>query len=245
MRKLSAAAPQYSFSHAILASKPPAAATKRAAADRRGAAFVFHHRGDEKAVDDIERGHRRVVNAGHAQRLGAPIERVERAASAAEEERIGLAQAQRTAERRLEAHALFVHPAEQFGRARHRQLGECRVGLAAGDPIEIAEEFGFGVRPGHGRCAAVVGEAQVAGVAGVAAAIKGRRAFDHDHAGAGARRGDRRAQRRIAAAGHHHIVGVVEIHRGAINASLRQRWQCEFAGASCPIIGSRFSGSCA
>ena len=68
-------------------------------------------------------------------------------------------------------------------------------------------------------------------MAGVAAAIEVRRAFDHDHAGAGARRGYCGAQRGIAAAGHHHVVGVVEIHRGAINASLRRRWQWTFAGA--------------
>ena len=47
-----------------------------------------------------------------------------------------------------------------------------------------------------------MGEPQIAGVAGVAAAIEGGRALDHQHAGAGARGGDGGAERGIAAAGH-------------------------------------------
>ncbi len=58
-----------------------------------------------------------------------------------------------------------------------------------------------------------MGAAQVAGVAGVAAAIELRRALDHDDAAAGARGGDRGAQRGIAAAGHHHVEGFVEIEQ--------------------------------
>ena len=56
------------------------------------------------------------------------------------------------------------------------------VGLAAGDAIKIVEEFALLVGPGHGRRGAVMGEPQIAGVAGIAAAIKFRRGLDHDDA---------------------------------------------------------------
>ncbi len=83
---------------------------QRAAAHALHAPLVLDGGRHEITVVDGERGHRRVIEAGDAERLRAPVERVERAAPAAEEEGIGLAERERAAERRLEAHALLVHP---------------------------------------------------------------------------------------------------------------------------------------
>ncbi len=83
----------------------------------------------------------------------------------------------------------------------------------AGDAIEIVEEFGLLVGPGHGRRGAVVGAAQVAGVAGIAAAVELGRALDHDDAGAAARRGDGGAQSGVAATQHHDVKRIGKIER--------------------------------
>ena len=141
-----------------------------------------------------------------------PVERVERAAPAAEEEGVGLAQVERAAERRLEAHALLVHPRQQLGRARDRHVGQQLVGLAAGDAVEIVEEFGLVVRPGHGRRRAIMDEAQIAGVAGVAAAVEFGRRLNDDGAATFPRRRNGGAQRGIAAAQHHHVKRIGKVH---------------------------------
>ena len=60
---------------------------------------------------------RRVIKDVDAEILRRAIERVEHRRAAAEEERVGAAEAQRAAERRLEAHALLAHPVRHSARA--------------------------------------------------------------------------------------------------------------------------------
>ena len=49
-----------------------------------------------------------------AKRVGAPIKRIEHAAPTTEEKCVGAPERQRAAERRLEPHALLVHPRQQI-----------------------------------------------------------------------------------------------------------------------------------
>src|SRR5665213_1562394 len=192
---------------------------QRLAADGNLLALALDHRRDEKTVSYVERDHRRIVDHADAELLGAAVEVVERAAAAAEEEGVGLAERQRAAERRLKTYALLVHPAKQLGGVRDREFCQHLVGLPAGDAVKLVEEFLFGVRAGHGRRGAVMGAAQIAGVAGIATAVEFRRAFDHDDAAAGARSGDGGTQRGIAAAGHHHVEGLGKIRHGGHDAT--------------------------
>ena len=143
------------------------------------------------------------------------IKRIEHAAAAAEEEGVGLAERQSAPERRLEAHANVVHPAEQLARALDGEFSERLVGLSAGHPIEVVEKLVLRVRPGHGRRGAVVRTTQVARVARVAAAVKLGRPLENNDAAARARGRNRGAQRGVAAADHHHIVIFLEVHAPA------------------------------
>ena len=85
---------------------------------RRGADFaapsigLLQRRGQEHAVLDLEVGDFGVVDDLDAEPFGGEIERVQHRPAAAEEERIGAAEAQRAAERGLPAHALFDDPVQ-------------------------------------------------------------------------------------------------------------------------------------
>ena len=172
-----------------------------------GAAVTLLQRGrKEHAVGDLEIEYLGVVENVDAKLLGGQIERVQHRPAAAQEERVGAPQAERAAERRLPAHALFDDPVQDvLGLGDHvaRQL---LVGLAAGDAKQVFPEFLFGIGPGEDLGRRIMGAAHVAGVAGVAAAIEFRRAFQHQHGGAGAPCADRGAQRGVAAADHQHVV---------------------------------------
>ena len=126
----------------MLASKPPAAATSVEARTSTAAAGRLFQRGRQKhAVFDLELGDLGVVEDVDAEPFGGEIERVQHRPAAAEEERIGAAEAQRAAERRLPAHALFDDPAQNvLGLADH-VAGEFFVGLAAGHAQQVFPEF--------------------------------------------------------------------------------------------------------
>ncbi len=91
----------------------------------------------------------------------------------------------------------------EFADHEARQL---LVGLAAGHALQVFPEFLLGIGPGEDVGRGVMGAAHIAGVAGVAAAIEFRSAFQHQHGSAGSPRADRGAQRGIAAADHQYIV---------------------------------------
>jgi hypothetical protein len=168
------------------------------AAHRRG--------GQEHAVFDLEIDDFGLVGDLDAELLGGPVQRIEHRPAAAQEEGIGAAEAERPAERRLETHALRGDPIEHRLRFADHVAGQRLVGVAAGHPHEIVEEFVLGVGTGQLLGGGVVGAAHVAGVPGVAAAVEFRRDFKHQHRGAGPPRADGGAQRSIAAARHQHVV---------------------------------------
>ena len=89
--------------------------------------------------------------------------------------------------------------------SRDHELGQFLVGLPAGHAQQIVPELLLGVGAGEDLGRGIVGAAHVAGVAGVAAAIELRRAFQHQHGRARAPGADRGAQRGVAAADHQHI----------------------------------------
>ena len=208
--KFSAASPQYSFNHGIFASKPPAATTivlasmARAAPSRMANAemnspsrtFSSSHFGFVKNLD-AELGRRVVVGVHH--RLAA-----------AEHEQIAARQMERAAQRLLPAHAVGRHPIAKRFRFANHQSGQPLVGRAAGDAAQILPKLLFAVSIGDEFGGRPVHITNIAGVAAVAAAKISRRAFEHNHPGPGAPRRDRRAQRRIAAAGNKHVIRMIK-----------------------------------
>ena len=137
--------------------------------------------------------HLGVVEHLHAELLGGQIQRIEHRPAAAEEERIGPPQAQRAAERGLPAHALLDDPVQDVLGFPDHEARQFLVGLSAGDALQILPEFLLRIGSGENVGRGVMGAAHVAGVAGVAAAIKFRRAFQHQHRGTGPPRADRGA----------------------------------------------------
>ena len=122
---------------------------------------------------------------------------------------------------RHEADALAAHPFERRMAAAHQQLDQ--IGIAAvlrhaGQIVEIlvlavgAEVRGAFLLLGEIRdqlreiIDRVVGDADGARrEGGIAAPLRNRRALEHEHAGAGFARGERRAERGIAGADHDHV----------------------------------------
>ena len=80
-------------------------------------------------------------------------------------------------------------------------------------------EFLFGVGTGEDLGGGVMGAAHVAGMTGIAAAVEFRRAFQHQHGGAGPPGTDRGAQRGIAATDHQHIELAIKIRHALLLSS--------------------------
>ena len=223
----------------MLASKPPAAATSVEARTSIVAVAMPERRRQEHAVVDLEVEHFGVIANLDAELFGGQVQRVQHRPAAAEEERIGAPEAERAAERRLPAHALLDDPVQDvLGLADHvpRQL---LVGLAAGDAQQIFPEFLFGIGPGEDVGRRVVGAAHVAGVAGIAAAIELRRAFQHQHRGAEPPRADRGAQRGVAAADHQHIVFTSQVDHALLLSLFA--WKSNRAGRAARPAASGFT----
>ena len=98
----------------MLASKPPAAATRVEARTLTPAIAPFQRRREEHAIVDFQIEHFGIVENFNAELFGGEIERVQHRPAAAEEERIGPPEAQRAAERGLPAHALFDDPVQNI-----------------------------------------------------------------------------------------------------------------------------------
>ena len=198
-------------------------------------AIVLERCRQEHAVGDIEIAHLGVIEDVDPESLCRAIERIQHGAAAAQEERVGAPEAERAAERGLPAHALLDDPVQDILGLVDHHARQLLVGLAAGDAQQIFPELllGVGTRENLGR--RVVGAAHVAGVAGVAAAVEFRRAFQHQHGRAGAPGADRRAQGGVAAADHQHVVFAVKIDHAVFAAAFAvptprplrgSRWSC-------------------
>ena len=218
--------------------EPAGGGDQRRGADFGGAADrLLQRRRQKHAVLDLEVGDLGVVGDLDAELFGGQVKRVQHRPAAAEEERIGAPEAQRAAERGLPAHALFDHPAQDvLGLADH-DAGQFLVGLAAGHAQQVVPEFLLGIGPGEDVGRGVMGAAHVAGVAGVAAAVEFRRAFQHQHRGAGAPRADRGAQRGVAAADHQHVEFSGEIDHASLLSSFA--WKKQSAAADCITRGAQ------
>ena len=156
--------------------------------------------GAKDAVHDLEPRDRGVVADLHAERFGAAVVGIEQRLAAAQEEGVGAAQVQRARQRTLEAHAVPAHPAPAQRRFADREPCQCLVGDPAGDLEQVLPVLLFRIGLGQHVLRLIMHAAQVAGMHRVAAAPFARCRFQHQHAGAGLARGERRAQRRIAAA---------------------------------------------
>ena len=88
----------------------------------------------ERAVRDVQIDRFGVVHDLDAQPFGGDVVARSHRATAAEEEGVGAAEAERAAERRLPAHALLAIQRQNFFRLADHEAGELLVGLAAGDP---------------------------------------------------------------------------------------------------------------
>jgi len=108
---------------------------------------VRHSGAEKHAGVDLEIHDLGVVYRVDAERLGGEVERVQHRPTAAEEERVGPPEAERAAERGLEADPLLGDPAEHFLRLADHVPGERLVGLAAGHPEQIVPEFLLGIGP--------------------------------------------------------------------------------------------------
>ena len=122
---------------------------------------------------------------------------------------------------RVELHALPMQPAHRVARATHQAVAQVAVGPVVGDAEHVVIELvgGVGAEVGaldlllgqvrHDRLEVVDAVVDAAerprGEARIAAHQLLRRALDHQHAGAVLARRQRRAERRIAGADHHHI----------------------------------------
>ncbi len=193
--------------------------------------------GEKHAVLDGEVEHLGIVEDLDAELFGGQVQRVQHRPAAAEEERIGAPEAQRAAQRRLPAHALFDDPAEDVLGLPDHVARELFVGLAFGDALQVFPEFLLGIGAGEDVGRRVMGAAHVAGVAGIAAAIEFRGALQHQHGSAGAPRADRGAERGIAAADHQHVEFSGEIDHASCYYCLRgnqtRRRRAGFRSGSC------------
>src|SRR5918994_1217023 len=124
----------------MLASKPPAAATRVEARTVTSPSPCF------SVAEDLD-----------SKLFGGEIQRVQHRPAAAEEERVGAAEAERAAERRLPAHPLFDHPAQNILGLGDHVLREFLVGFAAGDALQVFPEFLLGIGPGENVGSGIMG----------------------------------------------------------------------------------------
>jgi hypothetical protein len=174
-------------------------------------AFVLDDGRYEHAAVDVEADDFGVVGDIDTELFRREIEGVEHRPAAAEEERIGPAEAEGAAERGLEADALLGDPGQHLLRFMDHEPGQILVGTALGDQEEIVPELILGVGTGEDFGRGVVGAAHVAGVARVAAPVELGRPFQDKHRGAGVPGADRRAERRISPAYHQDVVSTFRI----------------------------------
>ena len=112
---------------------------------------------------------------------------------------------QRARQRRLKVRAMLLHPVAASRRRPDRDAGQRFIGEAAGNLQQILPELLLGIGARQDLGGGVMSAAHVAGMAGVAAAIEFRRAFQHQHRCARPPPADRGAQRSVAAADHQHV----------------------------------------
>ncbi len=210
---------------------------------RRGADFaravdrLLQLSGQEHAVFDLEVDDLRVIPDLDAEFFRSEIQRVQHRPSAAEEERVGAAEAQRAAERGLPAHALFDDPVQDVLGLLDHELGEFFVGLAAGQAQQIVPELFLGVGAGENLGRRVVGAAHVAGMAGVTAAIEFWCALQHQHGSARARCADRGTQSGVAAADHKHIEFLGQVGHALLLSLLAWKSNRRVPGKSIRLCG--------
>jgi len=122
--------------------------------------------------------------------------------------------------RGLKARALARHPLRAGRRLFDRNARERLVDRSAVDTAQVREELVCCVGAGQVLAGCCVEAAEVARVPAVPATEVARRTLEDDDAGAGTARGDRRAQRGIAAANHHYVVVRSVVHANFFVTSL-------------------------
>jgi hypothetical protein len=156
--------------------------------------------------------HLGVIQDGDAERFRRAVERIHQRLAAAEEEGVGARQRERARQRGLEHHAAGFEEARRVLAGADAQAREVLVRLAGGDALQVVPvlvlEVAVGQHPGGAR----VQGAQVAGVAGIAAAHRARRVLGDDNARTGPARRDGGAERGIAAARDQHVEGFSQVH---------------------------------
>ena len=207
IRKLSAgwspcaSTPQASRSQARLDSKPPAASTQLRAAMRSAPTKAATKR-PSCSCEPLDR---RVVADLHAKPLGAAVVGVDERLAAAHEERVGARRVQCTRQRRLEAHAVALHPRPAGRGGPDHEPRQALVGGAARHLEQVLPVLLFGIGIDQHILWRVVHAAQVARVLRVAAAPVARRGLEQQHRRARFARHQGRAQRGVAASDHQDV----------------------------------------
>ncbi len=119
---------------------------------------------------------------------------------------------ERASQRRLEAHAVLLHPRDMLLGLADRHAREALVGEAAGHLEEVVPVLLFRVRARQDIEGPVVHGAHVARVPAVAAAEMDRGGLDDEDREARAARGDGGAQRGVASAQDQKVVGARGLH---------------------------------
>jgi hypothetical protein len=199
--------------------------------------------GLEPAVLDFELVHGRLVADFHAQLFGAAEIGIHQRLAAAHEEGIGARHMQRARQRRLEVHAMPAHPVAAGRGGADHHARQMLVGDAARDLEQVLPVLFFGIGLDQHVLGRVVHAAQIAGVAGVAAAPFARCGFKQQHAAAGFARHQRGAQGGIATTDDEYIgVKGFSFHDGlprAVPAAVQRGWMSSVISAA----GARLTGS--
>ncbi len=171
-----------------------------------------HRRRDETPVLHLDIDHLGVVGDLDTEAGRGRVVGVDERLAAAEEERVGAREVQRAAERRLEAHAVALHPGKVVHGTADGHAREALVGDPAGDLDEVLPVLLFRIGVDEDFQRRVVHAAHVARVPAVAAAKRHRRHFEHQHREARAARRERGAQGGIPAAQHQQVEGTRKVH---------------------------------
>ena len=175
-------------------------------ADRLIAVAGSYGRPTKLPIDELEANDFGIVDDPNPETVRRGVVAVHERLAAAQKERVGSSQMQRTAQRRLKTDTESPHPLRTARRSTNGEMRQRFVGFMPADLEQVGHKFVFRVRvaqqlAGHG-----VHAPEVARVATVSAAEVPWRALDDNDARASFARRQRGAQARVAAAEHCDVV---------------------------------------
>ena len=160
--------------------------------------LVLHHRVPEHTVLDAQFSGFGVVQDLHTQPLSGVVVGVHQCPATAKKEGVGPRQAQSTAQRRLEAHTVGLHPVVGVGGLANDHTRQLRSGLAGSYPQQVIVILLFRIGTGENALGAFVHTTEVACVLTVAATQGLRCVFNQQYLAPALGSSNRRTERRIA-----------------------------------------------